>query len=289
MNESVHKTTRQNHSFSCGFYWSDSTGKEKDEETGYGYFGARYMDHELMTMWLSVDPMSDKYPSISPYAYCAWNPVKLVDPDGMMVGDYYDVSGNYIGWDGNNDFNVYIVGNKSDIKEIKENDKEGKTTSVNDLKSGPLLKTTYDVLRESCNVLDRAEKNSDQTKEEGSVVDHYSGLGIRGETGESQVINLPKTPQWMSDAVSIHSHNKYNDAAQMSNHHKNKSGDADHFGDFIQNVIVGPLGVNGEPGLCFYPRTSNKINPVYSMSKSVADKIIGQQNIRMKRNILKNL
>ena len=59
-----------------------STGKERDEETGYGYFGARYMDHELMTMWLSVDPMCDKYPSISPYAYCAWNPVKLVDPDG---------------------------------------------------------------------------------------------------------------------------------------------------------------------------------------------------------------
>ena len=61
------------------------TGKEKDEETGYGYFGARYMDHELMTMWLSVDPMADKYPSISPYAYCAWNPVKLVDPDGRDV------------------------------------------------------------------------------------------------------------------------------------------------------------------------------------------------------------
>jgi RHS repeat-associated protein len=59
-----------------------STGKERDEETGYGYFGARYMDHELMTMWLSVDPLADKYPSISPYAYCAWNPVKLVDPDG---------------------------------------------------------------------------------------------------------------------------------------------------------------------------------------------------------------
>ena len=61
---------------------SSFTGKERDEETGYGYFGARYMDHELMTMWLSVDPMADKYPSISPYAYCAWNPVKLVDPDG---------------------------------------------------------------------------------------------------------------------------------------------------------------------------------------------------------------
>ena len=34
-------------------------------------------------MWLSVDPMADKYPSISPYVYCNWNPVKLKDPDGM--------------------------------------------------------------------------------------------------------------------------------------------------------------------------------------------------------------
>ena len=59
------------------------TGKERDEETGYGYFGARYMDHELMTSWLSVDPMADKYPSISPYAYCAWNPITIIDPDGQ--------------------------------------------------------------------------------------------------------------------------------------------------------------------------------------------------------------
>ena len=36
-------------------------------------------------MWLSIDPLSDKYPSISPYAYCAWNPVRLVDPDGRDV------------------------------------------------------------------------------------------------------------------------------------------------------------------------------------------------------------
>ena len=67
------------------FYPFVFTGKEKDEETGYGYFGARYMDHELMTSWLSVDPMADKYPSISPYAYCAWNPIKLIDPDGKDV------------------------------------------------------------------------------------------------------------------------------------------------------------------------------------------------------------
>ncbi len=73
---------QQNCTENMRFSASTFTGKEKDEETGYGYFGARYMDHELMTMWLSVDPMADKYPSISPYAYCAWNPIKLVDPEG---------------------------------------------------------------------------------------------------------------------------------------------------------------------------------------------------------------
>ena len=67
---------------SIAFWCRSFTGKEKDAETGYGYFGARYMDHELMTMWLSVDPLADKHPSISPYNYCMWNPIKLVDPDG---------------------------------------------------------------------------------------------------------------------------------------------------------------------------------------------------------------
>ena len=32
--------------------------------------------------WLSVDPLADKYPNITPYAYCNWNPVKYVDQDG---------------------------------------------------------------------------------------------------------------------------------------------------------------------------------------------------------------
>ena len=57
------------------------SAKEKDTETGLSYFGARYYSSDL-SIWLSVDPMSDKYPSMSPYVYCANNPVKLVDPNG---------------------------------------------------------------------------------------------------------------------------------------------------------------------------------------------------------------
>jgi len=72
------------------------SGKEKDVETGYGYFGARYYDSGL-SIWLSVDPMSDKYPSMSPYNYCANNPVFLVDPDGRefsIAGIIYVPGGN---------------------------------------------------------------------------------------------------------------------------------------------------------------------------------------------------
>lgn len=60
------------------------TGKERDEETGYDYFGARYYSSAL-PMWLSVDPLSDDYPNITPYAYCSWNPIKYVDPNGKEV------------------------------------------------------------------------------------------------------------------------------------------------------------------------------------------------------------
>ena len=42
---------------------------------------ARHYNSDL-SIWLSVDPMSDKYPGLSPYTYCANNPVRLVDPDG---------------------------------------------------------------------------------------------------------------------------------------------------------------------------------------------------------------
>src|SRR5690554_3921290 len=76
-------------------YWHTPyrfNGKELDEETGLYYYGARYYTPEL-GIWLSVDPLSDKYPSLSPFMYCAGNPVVLVDPDGR---EWVDAQGNKI-------------------------------------------------------------------------------------------------------------------------------------------------------------------------------------------------
>ena len=81
-----------------------STRKERDSETGFSYFGARYYDSDILTGWLSVDPMADKYPSLSPYAYCGWNPVRLVDPDGMEIAmndDWYKDAKGHVHWDAN--------------------------------------------------------------------------------------------------------------------------------------------------------------------------------------------
>ena len=54
-------------------------------------FGARVYDPRTAA-WLSQDPLSEKYYSISPYAYCAGNPVNLVDRSGLWAY-YYSYDG----------------------------------------------------------------------------------------------------------------------------------------------------------------------------------------------------
>ena len=77
----VHYSSFFIHHSSLSFTFS---AKERDPETGLSYFGSRYYSSDL-SVWLSVDPMSNKYASLSPYVYCANNPVKLVDPNGKEI------------------------------------------------------------------------------------------------------------------------------------------------------------------------------------------------------------
>ena len=94
------------------FIVSSSTGKERDSETGFSYFGARYYDSDILTGWLSVDPMADKYPGLSPYAYCAWNPVKLVDPDGEDIWEL-DVYGHITKYERTTEFDKFVILNEN--------------------------------------------------------------------------------------------------------------------------------------------------------------------------------
>ena len=119
------------------------------------------MDHELTTMWLSIDPMSDKYPSISPYSYCAWNPVKLVDPDGRDV------------WEINKKGKVvnHIVTNETDAFYIVDDEGKRVEGKMIDFEYGTV--SSDNTKRNQCNIYKNKEG-----KEEKAMLDWY---GLRGD------------------------------------------------------------------------------------------------------------
>jgi len=59
------------------------TGKERDSETNYDYFGARYYDPKI-GRFLSVDPMTHMRASLTPYNYVQNNPLRRIDHKGML-------------------------------------------------------------------------------------------------------------------------------------------------------------------------------------------------------------
>jgi len=77
------------------------TGKELVRQNSLNMydFGARLYDVAGVPMWTSIDPLCEKYYSLSPYNYCGGNPVNAIDPNGCdwisaKYGDelfvYYD-------------------------------------------------------------------------------------------------------------------------------------------------------------------------------------------------------
>ena len=78
-------------------------GKERDTETGFDYFGARYYSNAL-GVWLSVDPLAEKYPSLSPYNYTSNNPITRIDPVGLSdvaIEDWVENTKGRIYWNEN--------------------------------------------------------------------------------------------------------------------------------------------------------------------------------------------
>ena len=109
-------------------------GKELDRTNGLDMydFHARQYD-PIVPRFTTIDPMAEKYPSISPYAYCAGNPILYKDPDGkekLMAFDPYDsrskilIPGTYA-YPDNNAINVFAHGANDKMSLFLKNPTDG--------------------------------------------------------------------------------------------------------------------------------------------------------------------
>ena len=85
-----------NHYYPYGALFAESTngdvqpykynGKELDRMHGRDWYdhGARHNDAAI-GRWHVMDPLCEKYYDVSPYAYCAGDPVNAIDPDGKSI------------------------------------------------------------------------------------------------------------------------------------------------------------------------------------------------------------
>jgi hypothetical protein len=240
------------------------------------------MDHELMTMWLSVDPLADKYPSISPYAYCAWNPVKLVDPDGREMGDFYSKDGTYLNTDGKNDGKVYIVSDEAWGAKIKKDRLNGKTATL-DLdkverfqdENGNDLFLTEDIIRK----ISSAENLSRDGNEHGYFYRRDN------ETPERELESFPdhltfnKYPDlWLS----MHTHPQEQDATMSEQDHADMD-------QIPINIVIG----NNKPSESGNVKSTNfptyrVVNfyrheePAFSMNMTCINKMVNRINNKNK-------
>jgi hypothetical protein len=59
--------------------------------------------------WHVIDPLAEIARRWTPYQYCYNNPLRYVDPDGMVVDDYYTKTGEHLGKDGATSNNVRVI------------------------------------------------------------------------------------------------------------------------------------------------------------------------------------
>ena len=99
-NQTIYKaaTVQRTQYYPSGLPWKSNSSDGASAQP-YKYQGKEFMEMHGLNMFdfharmfdpltdrtLTMDPLAEKYPSISPYAWCGNNPVKYIDPTGMDI------------------------------------------------------------------------------------------------------------------------------------------------------------------------------------------------------------
>ena len=128
--------------------------KDFDEETGMYYYGARYYEPRL-SLWMSVDPLTEKSPNVSAYVYCFGNPLKYIDPIGLD-SVYWGQDGTKLGTFGSNTTETknYVIKTSQSTDVIY---KDSNPTQKG--KSNPISQKEYDKTVEEIKKGDFSSKN----------------------------------------------------------------------------------------------------------------------------------
>ena len=116
--------------YPSGLPWSEGTGQDiqnrkyngKEFVEMHGYdtydYGARGM-YPAIGRFMTVDPLAELTPGISPYAYCKGNPISRIDPTGMYSTEEWKTDNGYT--DG--DFlTIYKAPDENNKQEKQQND-----------------------------------------------------------------------------------------------------------------------------------------------------------------------
>jgi hypothetical protein len=153
------------------------TGEVESVVFGDTLYGEYNLKPDVVSRWLSPDPLAQKYTSWSPYNFTMNNPIRFVDPDGRAVTDhYFNSNGTYLGSDGqgtrvrvvNKDVSS-VQGLYSDASSQTINRSVGEANSVN--------LSTY--------IADENSKgHRDPNVALAGIANHYAGdAGVTGDVG----------------------------------------------------------------------------------------------------------
>jgi len=209
------------------------TSKELDRETGLYYFGARYQDPKL-GIFISVDPMAEKFAGWSSYNYAFNNPVRFTDPQGMEPDDIIKIKndGSIQRTKTNDDFDILTNENETVCMQINHKDGKSQIGNIKIAERGEteiqfMLIADNKVARDVFEFAAATTANETSNAEFGlDMFDFKDGYSMNlFQTGQLSPLSLPSVyPLGNAENINLGDNHFIRDSNWIENNHSHPGG-----------------------------------------------------------------